>query len=151
MLNFGVKGMRVPKVGKDFLQKRIDTMASNGYSYEKVNIFVFYKRQPNAWEDKKDYSIDHLLDDLQIYRIVSGQINSEDYHSMLESMGWDIDSFSRLVFTAFVYMICQTDDEKMGFIAKRLNRDDGKHKYFATSSSSIQLQQAQISQYRCKA
>lgn len=43
------------------------------------------------------YKADRLLEDLQIYRIITGQVNSEDYASILEKMGWDQTKLSKLV------------------------------------------------------
>lgn len=43
------------------------------------------------------YKADRLLEDLQIYRIITGQVNSEDYASILDKMGWDQTKLSKLV------------------------------------------------------
>lgn len=41
-----------------------------------------------GWTYIKKYKTDRILEDLQVYRIATGQVNSKDYAAVLEKYGW---------------------------------------------------------------
>ena len=55
------------------------------------------EREPKPWEHAKKHKPDRILEDLQVYRIATGQTNSEDYAAILDKLGWDAGKLSDLV------------------------------------------------------
>ena len=41
--------------------------------------------------------MDRVLEDLQVYRIATGQLTPEDYNAVLEELGWDASKIKSMV------------------------------------------------------
>lgn len=72
-------------------------MAWNYNSYERVFANLFFHLQKPKWAYNKNSKVDRILDDLQVYRIATGQINSKDYAAVLEKYGWDAGKLAKMV------------------------------------------------------
>ena len=51
-----------------------------------------------GWTYIKKYKTDRILENLQVYRIATGQVNSKDYAAVLEKYGWDVSKLRTMVF-----------------------------------------------------
>ena len=51
-----------------------------------------------GWTYIKKYKTDSIIEDLQVYRIATGQVNSKDYAAVLEKYGWDVSKLRTMVF-----------------------------------------------------
>ena len=51
-----------------------------------------------GWTYIKKYKTDRILEDLQVYRIATGQVTSQDYAAVLEKYGGDVSKLRTMVF-----------------------------------------------------
>ena len=77
-------------------------MAWNYNSYERVFPNLNFDFQIPKWAYNKNSKVDRILDDLQVYRIATGQINSKDYAAVLEKNGWDVTKLSHMVYIMLI-------------------------------------------------